>query len=499
LYLWLFGSSYLDTSLLGRKNWGILKAFVLQGGIMAEIHPPEIPALLLDRYQPEELLQQREHTQTWRGTDIQTQAPVTIKILDLQATADWQAYQLFEREATALQALNHPRIPPLLAFQAEPEQQRVVLVQGFITGDSLRARIKQGWRLNETQIRQLATQVLEILQVLHQADPPLIHRDIKPENLILDAHNQAYLIDFGAVRATDSNTYTVAGSFGYMAPEQLQGQAVPVSDLYSLGMTLIELISGIPLAQLPRQGLYVNFHEYFTVSEGLKRWLDHLVAPYPVQRFPSASEALKALAAPEYVPALKHRETLSASHGKQQLTPFIWLQSSPEQVQIEWIGQQLSLPSALFYLATALGIFALCFLPLTLVIIDDLYFSIFPAWSQLQTLGAFTLITAVIIPLTTWLFRHNIGRSAATHLLSLTNEGLTHAFTPSRGLRKKKVLTRQFPLKNIQRIRLLPFHVDIHLTGWRPRYRFTLLVPFAKSIRTQIAHSLQQRGIQTDV
>lgn len=466
---------------------------------MAEIHPPEIPALLLDRYQPEELLQQREHTQTWRGTDIQTQAPVTIKILDLQAAADWQAYQLFEREATALQALEHPRIPPLLAFQAEAERQRVVLVQGFIAGDSLRARMQQGWRLNETQIRQLAAQILEILQVLHQAAPPLIHRDIKPENLILDAKNQAYLIDFGAVRATDSTTYTVAGSFGYMAPEQLQGQAVPVSDLYSLGMTLIELISGISLEQLPRQGLYVNFHDHLTVSEGLKRWLDHLVAPYPVQRFPSAAEALAALAAPEYVPALKHRETLSASHGKQQLTPFIWLQRSPEQLHIEWVGQQLSLASTLFYLATALGVFTLCFLPLTLVIIDDLYLSIFPAWSTFETLGALALITIIIIPLATWVFRHNIGRSATTHRLLLTHESLIHQFTPSRGLRKKKVLTRPFPLAHIRRIRLRPFHVDIHLSGWRPRYRFTLLVPFNKTIRTEIAHSLQQRGIQTDV
>lgn len=305
----------------------------------------------------------------------------------LDAQFNWDAYTLFEHEAQALQRLNHPRIPRFLAFAAEPEQQRVILVQEAIAGESLRTRIQQRWKVTEVQARKLASEILELLMVLHQSEPALIHRDIKPENLILDAANQVYLIDFGAAHEASPAPFTVAGSLAYMPPEQLQGKAIPASDLYALGMTLIELLSGSALELLPRQGLYLDFHSALHVSESFKRWLEHLVTPYASQRFASAAEAKTALTAPEHLPAILYREFTRPSHGKQELTPFIWLHESPEQLSLEITGQKLNLSNFVFFLGSTLFLVGIAFLPLALLIANDFWIRFLPRGNPLLSIG----------------------------------------------------------------------------------------------------------------
>jgi serine/threonine protein kinase len=100
-------------------------------------------------------------------------------------------------------------------------------------------------------------QLLDILKQLHAHEPPVIHRDIKPSNILLKALGgddyEVYLIDFGAVAnpQVQGGGSTVAGTFGYMAPEQLTGKPCPASDIYSLAAVAVYLISGRSPADMP--------------------------------------------------------------------------------------------------------------------------------------------------------------------------------------------------------------------------------------------------------
>lgn len=453
--------------------------------------------LVLQRYALQHRIQQRDHTETWQAWDAHTQTPVVVKILDLDESPDWQAYAHFEREAEALKTLAHPQIPQFLAFEAETAHQRVVLVQEAITGDSLRVRMDQHRKFTEAQARDLAHQVLGLLHILHQQDPPLIHRDIKPENLLLDEQDQVYLIDFGAVRQFTQNSYTVAGSFSYMAPEQLQGKPIPASDLYGLGMTLIELLSGSPLEGLPREGLYVKFQEHVFVSEGLKRWLEHLVAPYPVQRFASAQAAQQALQSEAYLPQLATRGTLGPSHGKQEITPAIWLLNTKDQCKLEVLGQKIAWQNGLYFFVLSLILVGLWFAPFTLMVINDIYRWIrIPGAGGIGFIFVFTGAMLTFLPLIFWIFLRFLRRPSKNHVLEITGSHLIHHYSKSRGLRREKKCSQRFPLADIQEIRLSPFQIILQRrTGWFKTYRFTLMVPFEPAARTQVAAAFRDHGL----
>jgi serine/threonine protein kinase len=148
-------------------------------------------------------------------------------------------------------------------------------------------------------VRHIATQLLEILQYLHQQSPPLIHRDLKPHNIIRNDDGQVFLVDFGAVQDVYHNTLlkgsTVAGTFGYMAPEQFRGAAVPTSDLYGLGATILYLLTHRSPADLPQQRLKLSFRSHVNISTHFADWLEMMLEPDPAERFSLAAIALSAL------------------------------------------------------------------------------------------------------------------------------------------------------------------------------------------------------------
>ncbi|MHC5829679.1 MAG: serine/threonine protein kinase, partial [Nostoc sp.] len=121
--------------------------------------------------------------------------------------------------------------------------------------------LQTGRTFTEAEVKQIAKAVLEILVYLHGLYPPVIHRDIKPSNILLgdrsgNSVGQLYLVDFGSVQtvlATETGTRTVVGTYGYMPPEQFGGRTVAASDLYSLGATLIYLVTGTYPADLPQK------------------------------------------------------------------------------------------------------------------------------------------------------------------------------------------------------------------------------------------------------
>src|ERR687885_1931369 len=261
--------------------------------------------VLQGRYQLQKQLGNNAGRQTWLATDIKTSPPepVTVKLLAFSPQMHWDEFKLFEREASVLKQLNHPRIPKYRDYFSLDKQTGAglcwfVLVQDYIPGYSLQQLLDQGKRFTPEQVRSLATQLLDILIYLHGLNPLVLHRDIKPSNLILGADEQVYLVDFGAVQdptAVEGATFTVVGTAGYAPLEQFYGKAVPASDLYALGATLIHLLTGTAPADLPQRNLRIQFRDRIHLSPSMVRWIEKLIEPDLEQRFQSASVALCAL------------------------------------------------------------------------------------------------------------------------------------------------------------------------------------------------------------
>ncbi|MEH2015076.1 serine/threonine protein kinase [Nostoc sp.] len=259
--------------------------------------------ILQDRYQIQRQLGNNGIRQTWQALDLQASdgenSTVVVKLLAFGGTVQWDDLKLFEREAQILKQLNHPRIPRYIDyFCIDDRTLWFGLIQEYIPGESLKEKLALGKRFTEKRARKIADEILNILMYLHELNPGVLHRDIKPSNLIWGEDNRIYLVDFGAVQdkaAREGVTFTVVGTYGYAPMEQFGGRAVPASDLYALGATLIHLLTGTSPSDLPQQDLRLQFTDRVNLSPSFVSWLQKLIEPAPEQRFTSASQALNAL------------------------------------------------------------------------------------------------------------------------------------------------------------------------------------------------------------
>jgi len=261
----------------------------------------EAEQILHERYQLKQKLGHNAGRQTWLAEDVGVSPAewVVVKLLAFGGEVQWDDLKLFEREAQVLKQLNHPRIPKYRDyFHIDERSLWFGLVQEYIPGSSLREQLTQGKRFTPKQVRKVAIDVLKILEFLHQLSPTVLHRDIKPSNLIWGEDEQIYLVDFGAVQdraAKEGGTFTVVGTYGYAPMEQFGGRAVPASDLYALGATLIHLLTGTAPADLPSRNLRISFTERVSLSPSMVSWIEKLTEPALEQRFKSATDALLAL------------------------------------------------------------------------------------------------------------------------------------------------------------------------------------------------------------
>jgi serine/threonine protein kinase len=257
--------------------------------------------VLHERYQLKQKLGQNAGRQTWLADDLHATPaePVIVKLLAFGGEVQWDDLKLFEREAQILKQLDHPRIPKYRDyFSIDDKSLWFGLVQEYIPGASLKELLNQGKRFTEKQVRKIAVDLLKILIDLHGLNPAVLHRDIKPSNLILGEDKQVYLVDFGAVQdraAKEGATFTVVGTYGYAPMEQFGGRAVPVSDLYALGATLIHLLTATPPGDLPQRNLRICFEDRVNLSPSLVKWIEKMTEPAPEHRFKSAKQALLAL------------------------------------------------------------------------------------------------------------------------------------------------------------------------------------------------------------
>ncbi|HCA95102.1 MAG TPA: serine/threonine protein kinase, partial [Cyanobacteria bacterium UBA9226] len=225
-------------------------------------------------------------------------------------TNDPQVYQIvkerFQREAVILEDLGqrNNQIPSLYAYFESGGQ--FYLVQELIEGITLTKMLQQQGTLSDSSVRGILTGILPVLEYVHSQR--IVHRDIKPDNIILrNGDNQPVLIDFGAVKETMGTTVSpsgnssrsiVIGTPGFMAYEQTAGRPVFASDLYSLGLTAIYLLTGKFPQELetdPQTGEILWRRYALSISPTLGGVLDKAIQFHSRDRYHTAREMLDAL------------------------------------------------------------------------------------------------------------------------------------------------------------------------------------------------------------
>ncbi|XXY53901.1 serine/threonine-protein kinase [Sorangium sp. So ce269] len=183
---------------------------------------------------------------------------VAIKRFQVRGAASWKGVELAEREARVLASLSHPSLPAYLDHFEE--DGALFLVMEKIDGESLGAMRRRRAVLGRDEILRFLRDASGVLDYLHGRAPPVIHRDIKPSNVIRRPDGSFAIVDFGAVRdrMRPEGGSTVVGTFGYMAPEQFQGRALPASDVYAVGATALCLLTGEEPENLPHRGLAID-------------------------------------------------------------------------------------------------------------------------------------------------------------------------------------------------------------------------------------------------
>ncbi len=227
----------------------------------------ETPPILVQRgYQYIELLGEGSNGKTYKARNKKTGEIVAIKALKF--SDNLKNYELFEREAKALQQINVKGVPKYYDYiSQEREFTECWLVQEYIEGDSLLDLLENGTHFDELEILLIIrdlTRIVHDLQTFYA--PPIIHRDIKPSNILIqqvDDQIKVNLIDFGAVANPQkrSGGSTVAGTVGYMAPEQLVGDCTLQSDYYSMGATALHLFTGCMPSELQSDGFELHYEE----------------------------------------------------------------------------------------------------------------------------------------------------------------------------------------------------------------------------------------------
>ncbi|MBW4556881.1 MAG: GUN4 domain-containing protein [Trichormus sp. ATA11-4-KO1] len=258
-----------------------------------------------------------------------------------------KAVELFRQEAVRLDELQHPQIPQLLGYFEQEHQ--LYLVEELISGQTLAQELQQQGVFNASQIGELLQNLLPVLQFIH--DRRVIHRDIKPANIMRRVpQGDLVLIDFGVAKHITTtallHTGTTIGSPEYIAPEQTRGKALPASDLYSLGVTCIHLLTGIsPFELFDVISDRWVWRDYILsenrVGHALGQILDKLLHNALSQRYQSAAEVLEALNL-----ATTQPDNLKIELDYSQLRDFLAVRKWQQADQETWVVmcQALSKP-----------------------------------------------------------------------------------------------------------------------------------------------------------
>ena len=214
----------------------------LRAARAAQPAPAAEREVVAGRYRLVALLGAGAAGRVFRAVDEITGKTVALKMFFAAGARGGAAYERFVRESRLAQALRHPALVEVYDVSLD----HGFLVMEYLAGGSLAQRLAAGDRLGGAQVRRLALELLGGLELAHHRG--VVHRDVKPANIFLDSRGAAKLGDFGVAHLVDlgqTQTGGLIGSLAYMAPEQITGAPITIAaDLYALGVTLFELLTG---------------------------------------------------------------------------------------------------------------------------------------------------------------------------------------------------------------------------------------------------------------
>ncbi len=213
-------------------------------------------ALLSERFRIDALLGRGGMGAVYRATDLALGRAVALKVLapgvGLAGDVPQELRARFFREARLAAQLDHPNIVPVLHFDIDGPL--AYLVMPLLTGGTLAQRLRPRQPIDPLTVTGWLRQIAAALDFAHQRPHPIVHRDVKPGNLLFHEDGRLCLADFGIARVVAgaqsgeavhlTRTGIVLGSLAYMAPEQINGHAVPASDQYSAGVLIYEALTG---------------------------------------------------------------------------------------------------------------------------------------------------------------------------------------------------------------------------------------------------------------
>jgi len=245
-------------------------------------------------------------TTVYRAVQAGLGRTVLLKVLHRHLLGDKELVERFRREAAALAMIRSESI--VQVFTLDELDGAPAIVMEYVDGESLKEYLSRTGDRSETFARAVAQAVLKGLVAAHAQG--IIHRDIKPGNILVGPEGSVRITDFGLVSILASPGLTVEGVLvgtpAYMSPEQARGEALDVrTDLFSLGITLVEILSGKQLFYGSSYGECINKIVHFRTemldpllggtSEEFRRFVAGLMQPQKEKRFESARSALERL------------------------------------------------------------------------------------------------------------------------------------------------------------------------------------------------------------
>lgn len=337
---------------------------------LSEVDSPRPPYLSSDaRYISKRLIGIGGMAEVYLAHDRELDRDVALKKLRQQYAHDEDVVERFEREARSAASLSHPNIVSVYD-RNEAEDGSHYIVMEYVSGGNLKERIRERGTLPPEEAIKIALQVARGLGVAHARG--IVHRDVKPQNVLLTGTGEAKVADFGIARAVAASAVTktglVLGTAHYLSPEQALGYpATPRSDLYSLGVVLYEMLTGVVPHDAETQVGIAMKHVSGRllapgdvnpdVPEGLDAVVARLLARDPEGRYRDAAELIEDL---ERVQRGESPAVVAAQRqGSRPATSLIEAREDDERRRRYWV------PLALILLLALLGGTAYAFAPRT--------------------------------------------------------------------------------------------------------------------------------------
>ena len=315
-----------DATLLASGSVGVGGRLVPEGLPSVEA----LGALLAGRqYAVEAFIGRGGMGAVYRGTQVQLERAVAIKIMRRDQDGDAEFEDRFKREALALARLNHPGIVSVIDFgEASPEY--LFLVMEFVDGTDLMEIIRSR-EVTQAMALELLPQICDALQFAH--DQGIVHRDVKPSNILLTRAGRIKIADFGLAKHLDGQhtaAHTRLGTPDYAAPEQMEpgAEVDHRADIYALGVMIYQMLTG----QLPR-GSWRPPSERADVASDWDRVVSRAMRPDPHERYHTATEVKTDISRITPLPAMTSEKR--AAHPAR---PRWWIGGSAFALLSGWLG-----------------------------------------------------------------------------------------------------------------------------------------------------------------